>query len=284
MKYILWGSLVALAACGSEAKVCPPGQQVECSCSNGESSFQVCSPDGTSFGECDCPDDPPPTTPTMSQGAGGTGGEGGSPTTASSIDGGNGPGPGPTTVNTGGSPGTGGGTVVSCYEEGDALSLNGFSLPTQGDLGLCTAAQIDLGYTACLAPSADEASCNTFINNNVACSDCLFSSEDYWAPIVAVGSVVIVNSSACEALEQNKPTCTDSTLDALICVLTSCSTCTTAQSEADCLFEAETGICSSVVGNVSASCESVLAGGSAACDAPTFQALYDEVATRICGG
>jgi hypothetical protein len=185
----------------------------------------------------------------------------------------------------GGGPGSGGGPAPSdCYDDNATLTFGGYSAPTQGDLGLCTPAQIDQAYAECLGPSADEASCTDFQASSSACSECLFTSDEHWLPLVAAGDLVVVNVAACEALEQNKLGCTDTVAEAFLCLLTTCGGCTSASDQSACFSEAEFGICSTALGDVTPTCESVLNGNSPACGGGTFQALFDSVATRICGG
>lgn len=47
----------ALAACGSEAKPCVAGDQVQCRCGDGTWGYRTCRPQpsgGTDYGACDC--------------------------------------------------------------------------------------------------------------------------------------------------------------------------------------------------------------------------------------
>jgi hypothetical protein len=78
------------AACGTDAAECVAGRQVECSCGEGATGFQVCNDDGASFGPCSC--DPGGSTSTAGTTDAGTtttgaGGEGGSGATTTATTG-----------------------------------------------------------------------------------------------------------------------------------------------------------------------------------------------------
>jgi len=46
---------VIVFSCSSTNKFCEPGRQLECTCAGGVVGFQICSDDGSSWGECACP-------------------------------------------------------------------------------------------------------------------------------------------------------------------------------------------------------------------------------------
>ena len=59
---------------GVGAPICESGRQLECACPNGTDGAQRCAEDGSGWGNCQCPDDPPPVGRPTLPNSGGTGG------------------------------------------------------------------------------------------------------------------------------------------------------------------------------------------------------------------
>ena len=176
----------------------------------------------------------------------------------------------------------------ACYEEADALAIQGTS-PSTGR-GLCTDAQLTALQTACLGGSA--AGCDAAIAANTACARCVFGAlagdNPATTPLPALIPVsadsVSPNIAACAALVIGRPDCAVALTQQVVCTSSACSTCADQASDDACTATAEGAICRTTV---NAGCNTAVNAAQATwapvCRGTTFADTYTKVARYLCG-
>jgi hypothetical protein len=168
-----------------------------------------------------------------------------------------------------------------------------WSQPVGAHLHVCTATQIAGYYTQCQSSTATTTGCSAWDSANTACHSCLYSTytASRWGALVAGPSGnAYVNVGGCIALaEPCNAACGQALAAVEGCDDVACGTCASATYNA-CLSSADT--CGACLGfDTASACRSSLMSsehpafadcwGSAT--SPTFQQLYTNVATFMCG-
>ena len=188
--------------------------------------------------------------------------------------------------------------VATCYDETGALTLTS----TQGKAGqsVCTPAQIDSFHMACLGSTATASSCKAFTDNaaNKACNACISGgplvdggsnpSFPVLLPANQSGTRVYANLLACGYLRLKRPECVADACNSLVCISSSCETCSfadkaaladcqaTAAASDFCRESAETSACTDAYAYAAGKAEV-----DAFCRGADFLATYMKVATGL---
>lgn len=229
-------------------------------------------------------------------GSEGGGSEGGSPNVGGGGVGGEG---NSLNVGGGGEGGEGAGTP-GCFDESAANT--GGLIPTMSAVGLdvCTPAQIDAYYAACLTMESTQETCDAFYEpaaGNGICGGCIYGFDDLSAedpmltgnlpPLVQGEVYVFAQTLACEAAVQNLPQCASPLSNLVYCAQSACEqTCDLMSGEFDeCVnYAATEGICGQTL-EIPAECEPILTATEASpqCTGTDFEDLLDNMANYFCG-
>lgn len=166
--------------------------------------------------------------------------------------------------------------------------------------GVCTMAQIQSFYTACLTPPISGTTCDAFVKANTTCAPCLQLTDT--APQAAAivwheaKAYWTVNVAGCIARAMGDPSgsgCGASYSAAIACRQQSCNACWAAQGTsatfqqfATCEDQAGGTTCSSFSQQVPATCGNLSMGAGNVCmpaSSATAQEAYMQIAPLFCG-